>query len=56
MEFKNWKIDDLINYLQQMKHAPLDRLDYNCVPRVRGEIFIENGERIDGKSEEEIWG
>ena len=32
----------------QLKSAPADRLDPNCVPRVRGEIFVENGERKDG--------
>lgn len=47
MKFSNWTLDDLIEYLKSMKSAPLDRLDYTCVPRVRGEIFVENGERKD---------
>lgn len=48
MKFSNWTLDSLIEYLQAMKHAPADRLDYRCVARVRGEIFVENGERKDG--------
>lgn len=48
MKFSNWTLDGLIEYLQSMKHAPPDRLDYRCVARVRGEIFVENGERKDG--------
>ena len=47
MKFNNWKLDDLIQYLTAMKSAPSDRLDYRCVPRVWGEIFVENGERIN---------
>ncbi len=49
MKFSNWTLDSLIEYLTTMKSAPTDRLDYHCVPRVRGEIFVENGERKDGK-------
>lgn len=48
MKFSNWTLDDLIKYLTAMKSAPSDRLDYTCVPRVRGEIFVENGEPKDG--------
>ena len=48
MKFSNWTLDSLIKYLQAMKSAPTDRLDPHCVPRVRGEIFVENGERKDG--------
>ena len=44
LKFVNWKIEDVIEYLERMKSAPRDRLDYHCVPRVRGEIIIENGE------------
>lgn len=54
MKFSNWTLDDLIRYLIAMKSAPSDRLDYDYVPRVRGEIFVENGERIDGDTEEEL--
>lgn len=45
MKFRNFALDDLIAYLNAMKSAPSDRLDHSCVPRVRGEIFVENGER-----------
>ena len=48
MKFSNWTLDSLIEYLKAMKSAPADRLDCHCVPRVRGEIFVENGERKDG--------
>ena len=50
MRFSNWTLDDLIGYLTRMKSAPSDRLDCHCVTRVHGEIFVENGERKDGKS------
>ena len=49
MRFNNWKLDDLIEFLIRMKSAPSDRLDYHCVTRCWGEIFIENGERKDGE-------
>ena len=44
MKFVNWKIDDLIEYLDRMESAPKDRLDYHCVPRVSGNITVQNGE------------
>jgi len=49
MRFSNWTLDALIEYLISMKSAPSERLDCHCVTRVRGEIFVENGERKDGK-------
>ena len=59
MKFKNWTIDDLIDYLKQMKSAPKDRLDCHKVPRVSGEIDIVNGEPIDKAATteggDEIW-
>ena len=45
MKFQNWTIDGLISYLESMKSAPDDRLDYRYVARCSGEIEIENGER-----------
>lgn len=51
MRFRNWTLDELIEYLKDMKSAPADRLDYHCVPRVRGEIFVENGERKGGNGQ-----
>lgn len=47
MKFNGWSIDDLINYLTEMKSAPRDRLDSDCVPKCRGELIIENGEKKD---------
>lgn len=55
MKFNNWTIDNLIAYLEAMKHAPADRLDFSRVPRVRGEIRIENGEWKDGKERDKNW-
>lgn len=46
MKFTNWTLDALIEYLIRSKSAPEDRLDPHCVPRVHGEIHIENGELI----------
>lgn len=43
MKLNNWTLDSLINYLKRIESAP-DKLDCYFVPRVRGEIFIENGE------------
>ena len=55
MKFKNWKLDDLIEYLQLVRHS--SDLDWRHVTRVSGEIHCFNGERKDGKPEdEEIWG
>ena len=54
MKFKNWKIEDLIEHLQHIKHSP--ELDYQCVTRVSGEIHCFNAERKDGQPKEEIWG
>ena len=51
MRFRNWTLDELIEYLKAMKSDPADRLDYHCVPRVRGKIFVENGERKDGDNQ-----
>ena len=55
MRFSNWTLDALIEYLTRMKSAPSDRLDYHCVTRVHGEIFVINGERKDGKEGVEQW-
>ena len=54
MKFNSWKLDDLIEHLQLLRHSP----DFDCrhVIRVSGEIQAVNGERKDGQSEEEIWG
>lgn len=50
MKFSNWTIDNLIECLKSLKTAGKERLDYDCVPRCRGEIFVENGEqKEDGK-------
>lgn len=46
MKISRWSIDDLIEYLQQMKSAPKDRLSDSGAATVRGEIFIENGEEV----------
>ena len=50
MKFKNWKLDQLIEYLQLVRHS--SDLDYHYVTRVSGEIHCVNGERKDGKPEE----
>ena len=55
MRFSDWTLDALIEYLTGMKSAPSDRLDYHCVTRVHGEIFVENGERKDGEEENCSW-
>ena len=55
MRFSNWTLEALIEYLTRMKSAPSDRLDYRCVTRVYGEIFVINGERKDGKEEDCPW-
>ena len=55
MKFKNWKLEDLIDYLKRIKSSP-DRLDCHCVARVSGEIFVKNGEpksSIDTERKEE---
>ncbi len=44
MRFSEWKLDELIRYLQLAKSG-----DYQCVTRCSGEIHIYNGERKDGK-------
>ena len=50
MKFKNWKLDQLIEYLQLVRHS--SDLDYHYVTRVSGELHCVNGERKDGKQEE----
>ncbi len=54
MKFKDWKLRQLIEYLQLLKSSP--DFDYHKVIRVSGEIHAVNGERKDGQPEEEIWG
>lgn len=49
MKFKDWTIDELINYLQNIKSS--GGLDYRCVIRSRGTIELYNGEK---KSEKPI--
>lgn len=46
MKFKGWTIDQLIFFLKQIQHEHPGRFDPHCVPVVRGEIFLENGEQI----------
>ncbi len=54
MKFKNWKLDDFIEYLKLIRHS--SDLDWRHVIRISGEIHAFNGERKDGQPEEEIWG
>ena len=42
MLFRDWKVDDLIEYLKDMKLSSM--FDYNRVIRVSGEITARNGE------------
>lgn len=57
MKFYNWTIDEVINYLQILKFAPKDRLDYRYTPRVSGELFVQNGEPdTDEINDLLIWG
>lgn len=44
MKFSNWKLNDLIEYLQLAKCGT----DYTCETMVWGEIHIFNGEKKDG--------
>lgn len=52
MKFNNWKLDELIEYLQLVRHS--SDLNYKYVIRVSGEIHCFNGERKDGQEEEII--
>lgn len=54
MKFSNWKLEDLIEHLQQLRHS--SDFDYKCVTRVSGELRIFNGETKDGQPREDIWG
>lgn len=54
MKFREWKLDDLIEHLQHLRHS--SDFDYKCVTRVSGELTIFNGERKDGQPKEDIWG
>ena len=42
MLFRDWKVDDLIEYLKDMKLSSM--FDYERVIRVSGEITAKNGE------------
>ena len=42
MLFRDWKVDDLIEYLKDMKLSSM--FDYERVIRVSGEITARNGE------------
>lgn len=42
MRFRDWKVDDLIEYLKDMKLSSM--FDYERVIRVSGEITARNGE------------
>lgn len=53
MKFNNWKLDDLIEHLKLIRHS--SELNYQYVTRVSGEIHCFNGERKDGKEEDEIF-
>lgn len=52
MKFKNWKLDQLIEYLQLVRYS--SDLDYHYVTGVSGEIHCVNGERKYGKPEKII--
>lgn len=55
MKFNSWKLDDLIEHLQLIRYSS----DFDCRHEIRvsGEIHCVNGERKDGKPEDdEIWG
>ena len=54
MKFKNWTLDNLIEYLESLKSAPSECLDYHCITRCNGEINVFNGERKDGKEAADI--
>lgn len=43
MEFKDWTIDRLINYLSQLKAS--DLVDYRKIPMLSGEITVRNGDK-----------
>ena len=49
MKFSGWTVEQLISYLSLSRQG----MDYQCRTRVRGEIYIYNGERLDGKEKEE---
>ena len=49
MRFRNWTLDELIEYLKAMKSAPADRLDYHCVPRVRFNVEARSRDIRDDK-------
>lgn len=55
MKFSGWTLDALINYLKSLHSAPQERLDYHCVTRCSGEIFVYNGERADGDIDFDIF-
>lgn len=46
MLFRDWKVDDLIEYLKDMKLSSM--FDYERVIRVSGEITARNGEPKKG--------
>lgn len=51
MKFNNWTLDALIEFLKSLRSAPAERLDYKCVTRCSGEVFVFNGERKDSEEE-----